>query len=243
MRRFVALSYSPWSEKARWALDHHRVEYREIEFKPVLGVPWLRWVTRRPFGRVSVPTLLDDVPYLDSLLIAQRAEEIGQGSRLFSDANQDAIARYNELSETLIAAARELRVPRIALDPEAALEATPAALPGRRMFAVTSVKLAGFLIARKYKMGRDAEKSLATIRQGLTTLRQELQGRQTLLPAFSYADIAMAVTLQWIEPLAPSIRPVEAGLRRVLSLPEIAAEFSDLVAWRDDLYAQYRQPT
>ena len=58
MNRLVALSYSPWSEKARWALLHHGVPFREIEYVPILGTPWLRWVARRASGRVTVPTLL-----------------------------------------------------------------------------------------------------------------------------------------------------------------------------------------
>ena len=32
-----SLVYSPWSEKARWALDHHRIAYRRVRYEPVIG--------------------------------------------------------------------------------------------------------------------------------------------------------------------------------------------------------------
>ena len=35
MRTLYALPYSPWlSEKARWALDHHGIAYREVMYAP-----------------------------------------------------------------------------------------------------------------------------------------------------------------------------------------------------------------
>jgi glutathione S-transferase len=47
MRKLVALHYSPWSEKARWALDHHGVAYRYEEYKILLGEPKLRLATKK----------------------------------------------------------------------------------------------------------------------------------------------------------------------------------------------------
>lgn len=42
MHRLVAIDYSPWSEKARWALDARRVPYREEAYLPMIGEPRLR---------------------------------------------------------------------------------------------------------------------------------------------------------------------------------------------------------
>ena len=36
------VGYSPWTERARWALDHHRIAYRYREHLPMLGEPMLR---------------------------------------------------------------------------------------------------------------------------------------------------------------------------------------------------------
>ena len=53
----VSLSYSPWSEKARWALDHHGIEYRNIAYTPMLGVPRLRMRLRAMRAKITVPIL------------------------------------------------------------------------------------------------------------------------------------------------------------------------------------------
>jgi glutathione S-transferase len=37
MIELVAVPYSPWSEKARWALDHHALPYRETAYQPLIG--------------------------------------------------------------------------------------------------------------------------------------------------------------------------------------------------------------
>lgn len=242
MRRLVALSYSPWSEKARWALDHHQLPYREVEFVPILGTPWLRIAAKRPFGRVSIPTLLDDDgSYVDSFVIAKHVDQIGQASRLFPEDAAETIAAYNERSEAMLSACRAICMPRIGEDAEAAFDATPRIIPGRKLLARTSVKLAGMLINGKYKVNKNLDENIATLRDGLSRLRTDLGKRDTLLPTFSFADIAMAVTMQWVQPLPTSIRPVGDSLNRVLTQPELASEFADLVAWRDRVYAKYRQ--
>jgi hypothetical protein len=59
MLELTAIAFSPWSEKARWALDHHRCDYRELAYEPIVGEYVLRWQMRRPFGRLTVPVLRD----------------------------------------------------------------------------------------------------------------------------------------------------------------------------------------
>ena len=63
MRVFTAIPFSPWSEKARWALDHHQIDYREAPFMPVFGEFALRFRMRKPFGAVTVPNLHDGSPH------------------------------------------------------------------------------------------------------------------------------------------------------------------------------------
>ena len=71
MTEFVALSYSPWSEKARWPLEHHGIEFREHQYVPLLGAPRLRLRLRRLRGRVTVPVLFTrDRVLADSFAIA-----------------------------------------------------------------------------------------------------------------------------------------------------------------------------
>src|SRR5262249_30134198 len=118
--RFIAMPYSPFSEKARWALDHHAVAYRELGHVPMLGEPRLRLVARRPFGRVWAPLLVDGAEvFTDSYEIARHAEKIGSGTPLFPAPHEPEIAAWNERSEAAMAAVRGLVVAGIAASREA----------------------------------------------------------------------------------------------------------------------------
>jgi glutathione S-transferase len=99
MRTLYGLSQSPWTEKARWALDHHSVAYRYHEHVPVLGELLLRAKARsRPRGtKASVPLLTDgDAVLCSSLAIARHAESIGRGDPL---ASADRTGHPRDLAE------------------------------------------------------------------------------------------------------------------------------------------------
>ena len=46
MRTLYGLTQSAWTEKARWALEHHGIAYRYHEHVPVLGEVLLRLKAR-----------------------------------------------------------------------------------------------------------------------------------------------------------------------------------------------------
>src|SRR5689334_2595000 len=97
MHTLVGLHYSPWTEKARWALDHHGLPYTYEEYLPMIGEPALRLRTRRAFGKVSVPVLIDrDEAVFDSWEIARFAEKQGKGSKLFPEDRLHQIRAWNE---------------------------------------------------------------------------------------------------------------------------------------------------
>src|SRR5688572_23771052 len=96
---FHAESFAPWCEKARWALDHHGIPYREREHVPLVGELALRIAARRASGPVTVPLLVDgDAVLMDSVAIARRAEAHGRGAPLFPPAHGRAIDAWNERS-------------------------------------------------------------------------------------------------------------------------------------------------
>ncbi|MET0286005.1 MAG: glutathione binding-like protein, partial [Polyangiales bacterium] len=72
------------------------------------------------------------------------------------------------------------------------------------------------------------------MREVLRAGRAELGRRPYLLGPFSYADIALASCLQMVEPLAIA----QPATREVWRWPELAAEFADLLAWRQRLLAE-----
>ncbi|HEX5753021.1 MAG TPA: hypothetical protein VFZ09_42865 [Archangium sp.] len=94
---------------------------------------------------------------------------------------------------------------------------------------------------RKYRLDtRDPEQDRATIRRGLEGLRTELRGRDTLLSDFTFADIAIAVSLTLVRPVEHPIIPLGPAMRAAFTEPALAEEFGDLLAWRDKLYAERR---
>jgi glutathione S-transferase len=242
MAELVALPYSPWSEKARWALDHHRVPYRFREYVPMLFEPWLRARLRQPLGRVSVPVFIGDGAVLrDSFSIARHADRVGAGPRLFPDEQVTDIVAWNERSEGALAAGRVVVVRRLGEMPGALTESLPKFIPEAlrpRLGGMTTMAL-GFLRS-KYDLGGDLDASETTIRAALEGLRGALRGRPYLLGELSYADMAMAVVLQLVRPVEGFV-PLGPAQREAWGNAELARSFGDLLEWRDALYAKHRR--
>ena len=133
MTELLALPYSPWSEKARWALDARAVPYRYRVYQPLIGELELRLRTRRLGGIVTIPMLIDDQGrvYDDSASIARFADSAGEGAALFPGAHAAAIARFIELSERGLSAGRALSLARQLGDDEALAEMVPRGLRKR----------------------------------------------------------------------------------------------------------------
>lgn len=243
MRRLIALSYSPWSEKARWALDHHRVEYQYEEYLPMLGEPLLRYRTRRLTGRVTVPVLIDEGEVFgDSFEIASHAEQIGGGPRLFRHDPND-LERWNHESEWALAAGRALLVDRLRRHAAARREALPGFVPGPlRGVAAPMASMAMSFLARKYGFADESNLRVFEERLGksLDALRRATERRPYVLGEFSYADLAMAVVLQMVKPVADEFIRLGPATREAWTHPELAERYADLVAWRDKLYAERR---
>src|SRR5579871_5769917 len=69
--QLYGMSFTPYSERARWALDHHRVPYEWHEHVPMVGERSLRKRAGGQ-GKASVPLALDGETVLrDSLAIAR----------------------------------------------------------------------------------------------------------------------------------------------------------------------------
>src|SRR5262245_28782286 len=109
MLELLGLPYSPWSEKARWALDVRKVPYRYRVYQPLIGEFELRLKTHRFLGAVTVPLLSDERAgevYDDSAKIARFADTLGEGPRLFPAEHESAIAHWIEVSERGLEATR-----------------------------------------------------------------------------------------------------------------------------------------
>lgn len=240
----LTLPISPWSERARWALDHHGIAYTTQVHLPFLGERRLRRLVGPGPKRATVPVLVTDGGVLpESWDIALWADRNGSGSRLIPDAHAQAIRDWAARADAWMGEGRALIVAGMLQSPAALDEALPRSVPGwlrRLLRPMTRYSTAWF--GRKYGViGADLDRHRATLRAGLAELRAALGGRETLLESFSYADIVVATALQGVKPVqSPTIR-LGPATRQVWTQPELAAEFADLLDWRDALYASRRK--
>jgi glutathione S-transferase len=237
------MAFSPYSERARWALDHHRVAYAWHEHVPMAGERALRKKAGAP-GKVSVPLAIDgDTVLRDSLSIAKHAERVGKGTRLF--VNEAAVATWVARSDDALDAARVLLLARSLADRAALRESLPPWVPGPlRPLATPLAARATRFLAHKYGADTaDPAAATARVREVLGAMRKVLDRRDTILDGFSYADIAMAVVLQMVSPVASDHIPLGPARRRAWTDATLADEYADLIAWRDAVYDRRRRAT
>ncbi len=242
MVELLHIPYSPWSEKARWALDHHRIEYRTTAYVPMVSEPLVK-LRLRSAGRVTAPLLFaEGVVLRDSFAIARWADARGSGTRLFRDDDDQAIASWNERSERLTAAGRGLVTGRVLASDEALLESAPAPLRTLGSVAVASARMGARFLVRKYALDAqsDGERRDA-IRAEAGALRESLGGKADyVLGTFSYADVAMASALQMILPVADHYLRLGPATREAWTDSVLSREFGDLLEWRDRIYEEHR---
>jgi len=190
MRILYGLNQSPWTEKARWSLDHHRVEYTYRKYVPMLGEPLLRMEHRKVRSdtdrqaKPSVPLLVDgDVAFPNSLAIARHAETIGQGARLFPEGEVRAIERWNDVSDRMIGVGRARVLARLQTDAAFQRESVPDFVPEfARGLAASSTALVGRFMISKHGVPTDVAREVTeTLRPALLDVQSTLQDRSFLV--------------------------------------------------------------
>ena len=234
---FWHLPFSPWSLKAGFALRHHRVEIEPRAYTPMLAAPQLK-LRLGTLRKVTVPVLFtDEGAITDSFDIALYAERVGRGAPLIADAQRDAVAEWNACSERLLAAGRARSMVRASKSLDAAYETLPPAVGKLPLLGPVIARGGLVWFNRKYAIvERDLDQHEAAIRVELERLRSALRnaGGAYLLGAFSYADVAMAIALQLLEPL-PATPGLGPAMRQAATEPALREEYRDLLRWRDDV--------
>lgn len=242
------LPYSPWSERARWALDVRGVPYRSEYYQPILGEARLRRL--REDGALTVPVLVTrEQVFTESRQIARFADETGGvGPTLFPEGRLVEIERVDALADRALDAGRGLALRRSLADPQALAELLPRSLrwsgPVGRAVSAWGIRR----VLRKYGLDRAsdeelrarADAALVELRRALAEAPEPAAGQvRTLLGTLSYADLTAAQALAFVRPPSTGLRMGPAN-RRAFTDPVLAERFADLVAWRDALYAAYR---
>lgn len=248
MRELIGLAYSPWTEKARWALDYHHIPYGYSEHLIIFGMPWL-YYKMKSFGDITVPALICTSPdgderFGDSFNIALYADRIGNEKSLFPSKYLDKISHYNELSETALDAARALVMERMQKNPQALMEALPSWVPDfLRPYLLFVAKTGISYIRHEFQSSKKTiDQHQQILRNVLLELRNDLKNTSSgyLLENFSYADITMALALHGVLPAMHPRLKISPAIKKSWSTPELASEFSDLIHWRDNLYQKFR---
>jgi glutathione S-transferase len=239
----LSLRYSPWSERARWALDHHGLAYHLLEHDPFFGEWRLRRLTGKQVRPATVPLLITERELLrDSYDIALYADRHGKKSPLVPAELEPEIRALNELVNRTLTMVRGL-VTAAVLDSSAALDETlpnfvPRSLrPPLRPFS----RFATRWFAQKYAIDlADRETPLCVLADTLSSFRERYAGKAYLFGRFTYADVVFCSLLQGVSPVDDRFIPLEPAWRKAWTRDDLARDFTDLIALRDRLYAAHR---
>lgn len=250
----IGESFSPWTKKARWALEYCGVPYDYEEYTPTLSEPGLRWrLGQWITGTVSVPVLLAANGKIcrDSWEIACYANEnsvVGDGNNsnnrrcFFGDDNNnnllEQIKAWNDRSEAALAEGRTAVVRRVLSSDDALEEVLPSFVPRQlRPYLRFTARFALGRLDHKYAHLVEP----GALREALVHTRECLAkaggGDYLLGSHFSYADITMAVVLEIIAPIATHEPPLGPATLQCWNDPELAGDFQDLLDWRNRLAA------
>jgi glutathione S-transferase len=243
--RLITFAISHYCEKARWALDWHGVDYREIGWPPGIH----RILAKRAGARHgSVPILLtgdDVVEGSDTIIDWAEANAGGTKPGLCPKDLSDEI-RQTEARLDKRAGVNVRRFIYSHVMPDQAHYVKP------MLFANTGFfhRMAGNLmwptcikmIVKGYKINAtSAAEARAVLEQELTWLEDRLAGHNHLIGnTFTRADLTAASLL------APFARPTEMPLYHDAILPdELMATFDELsdrpvMQWVRQIYRDYR---
>jgi glutathione S-transferase len=246
VRTLHAIPFSPWSEKARWALDHHGIDYREVVFTPPFDEPLLRLRTGNWRGNISAPLFFDGGrPYTDSWDIARYADERGGKQTLFPPEHMQGIVRMNELSQEALEAGRAIILARLVESDDALRDMAPRPV-AKLLGPLTPVVTRRVIERTRRKWGADRRseaEALVVCERALVTLREALGAKPYLFGAFSYADITASQILGMVKPVVHPRFKMKSRARERFTIESLASRFGDLIVWRDGLYARHRMPS
>ena len=247
MRTLYGLAQSPWTEKARWALDHHGVSYRYHEHVPLLGEVLLRMKAKNRNGeKPSVPLLVDgDDTFGSSVAIARHADAVGKGEKLIPDALDADVMRWVDLSDRIMNVGRAQVFRGYREHPASRREALPPFIPGPLRGALSPMvgTVTSFLASKYDVETKTAEQTTSELRalfgEAEAALGSDPKGKYLVGDRFTFADASIASALRAVRPEENA--PMGPATRKAWSNDALAADYEDtLLAWRDALYAKHR---
>lgn len=243
MYELTGMYYSPWTERARWALDYHKLPYRYVEYTTLLSEPLLRLRVGKPFGKVSVPLLITQNERVnDSFEIARFSDRKSKKTALVPAAHSDEIRGWAESAELALCSARIRATRRIKDSSEALADRLPIYTPGflRKAF-VPMAYVATEYILHKYQVEADGDEDLlGNMDAFFRKADKALDGREFVFESLSFADVVIATALQALTPVDDKYIYLGLPSRQCMCEPDLATKYSSLMKWRDATYEKYR---
>lgn len=247
----IGMRFSPYTEKARWALNHHKKTYSYSEHLILFGMPILWWKARKISDNLTVPMMVAHTPDGERLVlgdswdIALYTDKGGANSPLFPADKMGEIHAINALSEQAFDAGRALYMDRLKKDRAAQAESLPNFIPKfLRPFLTSMVHVAlkyiswGFGIERKGIP--EYETSMRECLKRYEELLAKVNFEGPVLGKFSYADIVMTTSLQFVSPVEPKIFGLTPKLIEAWTDSRWETEFPRIFSWRKKIYEKYR---
>jgi len=250
--RLISIPVSPWSERAKFALKIAGLldNVQIVDYVPLVDEPWLRYIlgAYNPFSKVSVPVLVfdDGTTLTDSVDIGKWAAKYS-GGKLIVPEDLTKFNRVVELTNQICEAGRFRSCGRSAISGNYDIEDVPPPL----CYAPESVirfvfRFVSQNLRSKYS-GPDwtDEKTLETMRQGLRELdqiRKQNGGKFMIGDSLTLADIVACSCGAFARPLPNGFSNLGPNMGSDWKDPALVGEFDELIAWRDDIYKEYRGP-
>lgn len=246
--QFVFFPPSPWSERARWALDLSGMSYDTIVFTPLISNPYARWLSRNVNRKLTIPLAVSDrgkekTILQDSLEIARysNTKRLNDREDLFPAKHANEIITWHNLSESLLDILRIRANPRMKDSRELQLNNLPPIIPkiAKPLFLPLS-RYALDYFEKKYPLQSGDHQNI--LHDGLERIRTALKNSTSgyILDQFSFADITVAVIFQAISPGDNRFVPIEDAMRECWKDQDLILQYGDLLEWRDTLYAKHR---
>ncbi len=251
-RTLYGLPYSPWTQRALFALDHHAIAYRFVEHVPMLGELRLRRLTRH--RRPTVPVLVSGTDaIMGSSDIARLADREGSGSKLFPAGTESTIASWEARGDQILSVARTRVMDNLRRSPKALAEALPPFVPGplRPMLRIFAKQAIDYL-AKKHEVTGDPEtrlrKEVFPVFDALDEALASAVGREsrtTILDELTFADVVMASAVSGFFPTQrePGTTKMGDATLACWTCDELVTKYPRVYAWRDRVYEAHRFPS
>ena len=206
--KLIAIPFSHYCEKARWALDHFGVDYEQVSYLPMLHIPGVMWQTRLRLGQsektstpMSTPIVVTDEGEVihDSAKIVRWlcAKYSDEGTALYPERLRDEIeAVEDELGEQVGPHARRYAYFGVLGSSSKVLSGLVrdnAPALQRMAFTVTRPVMVAALRRSLGVHERGAARSLERVRDVFDRYGKRLEGRRYLVgDRFTAADLTMA---------------------------------------------------